>query len=550
MRRCELGVVGAVALAVLGTSSPARGYEFEVHARTIGQGYSLTSFRPLSGDLSLQRRRFTTTLSLDIWDLAGRIDAMKLYAPQPRGPRIYISTYMRLDHDFGSWTGGELTLGTQTYDAVDLIPELETGSLSLDVLYGYVAAEALLDGALDVRVGRLLEVDALDWYSFDGAKARVVTPLGFAVEGFGGLRVRDGSPVGSNVVEPDGTSGGECAEYIEGDTPGAGSWQRIDRGQLGGNPFTSDLELCPQRSELMPTFGGAVETAGLERLFARVGYRRSQSRTPGLIGDPDRFDPPDVGFYPNEHGQAPPWGVNEEMVAATVRYRFDYGRGKGQVTPYAAARYSLLHALIDEGHVGARVRYGAHSVEPEVYYSFPTFDGDSIFNVFSSEPYADARLSYHLRPRRAPWQAYVRGWARRFVTEDAADADDPVDRGVYAGGGQLGALYRRDAFSVGRIDLFHEDGLGGRRTGGFLSGRWKARRNLRLAARASVIDFAADTLADYDGVSVGGQLGVTYLINLEGLAVHAIAEETSNRFNRSALRAILVIDLAFRPEVP
>ena len=55
-------------------------------------------------------------------------------------------------------------------------------------------------------------------------------------------------------------------------------------------------------------------------------------------------------------------------------------------------------------------------------------------------------------------------------------------------------------------------------------------------------------LADHDGVSFGGQLGATYIVNNEGLALHLMLEETSNRITRSALRVIFVLDMAFNPE--
>ena len=58
MRPCDLRVLGAAVVALaIGWPAPAAAYEFEVNARTIGQGYTLTSLRPLSGDLALSRRR-------------------------------------------------------------------------------------------------------------------------------------------------------------------------------------------------------------------------------------------------------------------------------------------------------------------------------------------------------------------------------------------------------------------------------------------------------------------------------------------------------------
>lgn len=536
-----VGLIPAIA-------TPAAAYEFEVLARTVGQGYQLRSFRLLGSDVLFNRRRFTQTLSLRLWDLGGRRGPKKFWdTTLRRGPKIEFNSYMRIDHDFGAWTSGTLVHDNRVFDAIDLIPELEANALNLDLLYGYLSAEGLMGGAVDVYVGRQLDVNTLDWFSMDGVTVKVRTPWRFAVAGFGGLRVRDDTPLGSSTQEPDGTGGGQCAEYVEGATPGTGAWRPIDRDVTNErNPFSNDFDFCPQREQLMPTFGAAIETHDLP-VWGRVAYRRSQSKTPGLIGPVDRFQFEDKGLYPDELGQAPKWGVNEERLAATVRTTRRFDRGRGRVTPHAAVRYSLLHGLVDEWHTGVRIRYRSHGLEPEVFYSFPTFDGDSIFNVFSSEPYTDLRLTYDLAPPKASWRAYARGWMRRYQTEDADDTEG-VDASSTAAGVHLGARYLRRASLLARLDLFHEDGYGGRRTGAYASSRWRVKDNLGITGRVSVIHFDDALLTNFNGVTYGVQSGVTYLVN-EGVAVHLLAEENRNRFNRSQLRIIGVVDLAFNPEL-
>lgn len=544
----------AIAIAVtIGTAGESRSwaYDFEIRTRTVGQGYELRSLRLLGSDLLLNRRRFTQTLTLNIWDLGGRLTDRKLYDTSLlSGPRVYFASYMRIDHDFGAWTTGTLSNGSELIDALDLVPELESSSLSLDMLYGYFAAEDLFDGRLDVYVGRQLSVDTLDWWSMDGVTVNVETPLRFAIEGFGGLRVRDDSPFGSNGQELDGTGGSECAEYVEGAIPGTGSWRPIDRGMPGeDNPFSNDFDFCPQREQLMPTYGAAIETANIGGLWARVGYRKTVSKTPGLIGLADRFEFEDVGLYPNEIGQAPDWGVNEERVAATVRGNIWLAKGNTRITPYAAARYSLLHGLLDEAHAGVRLRRGAHSIEPEAFYSFPTFDGDSIFNVFSVQPYTDVRATYDVHPKGSPMRAYVRGWWRNYAVEEE-DLEQPmgtVDVSTNAAGVQLGASYAKKRDILARVDLFHDDGYGGRRTGGYGTVRWQATDQTGLSSRVSVIDFDDDVIENLHGTTFGVQLGATYRLN-EGITVHVVAEENTNRYNTSQFRLIGVLDLAFRPE--
>ncbi len=540
----------ALAATLVSHGPQAHGYEFEVRARTIGQGYSLRSFRLLSNDLLLARRRFTQVLSLNLWDLTKPRGRRGLFdAKLERGPKLYFTSYLRIEHDFGGWTGGGIVNNNRVFDAVDLVPELGSSNLGIDLLFGYFAAEGLLGGRVDLYIGRQLNVDTLDWWSMDGLTIRVATPAYMSVEAFGGLRVRDSSPLGSATNEPDGTSSAFCAEYVEGLAPGSGSWRPIDRNVPGtGNPFTNDFDFCPQREQLMPTFGGAVETAGLGPVWARLAYRRSQSPTPGVIGDPFRFEFEDVGLYPNESGQAPDWGVNEERVSATVRTNIKFAKGKGQAVPYAAARYSLLHGLVDQAHAGARLRYGAHSIESEVYYSFPTFDGDSIFNVFSTEPFVDYRMTYDIKPKQAAWRAYARGWVRKFDTEDADTAEDGVmiDPSEYAGGVQVGARYLRKRTLLARVDLFHDDGYGGRRTGGYAEAQWNVSSRFGVASRLSLIDMDAGG-RNLVGKTYGAQLGTTYRVQ-KGVTLHLLGEGNLNRFNRNDFRAIVIMDLAFNPE--
>src|SRR5262249_5529072 len=144
-------------------------------------------------------------------------------------------------------------------------------------------------------------------------------------------------------------------------------------------------------------------------------------------GPVDRLDFPDLGLYPNDFGQAPASGVDEERIWARVHGRLR--AGNWQVAPYADARYSILNAVLDRADAGVRLQTRQHVIEPAVGYFYPTFDGDSIFNAFSIEPTTDARLSYSYAPTGAT-RGYATAWIRRYSLEAAAPA--------YAGGGDAG----------------------------------------------------------------------------------------------------------------
>ncbi|HEY8146496.1 MAG TPA: hypothetical protein VIG06_27630 [Kofleriaceae bacterium] len=552
-RRNVLAALAVVAAAV--AARPAGAYEFEIRARTYGQAEELRSIRFVGGSLLLASRRFTQTLALSIWDIGRPSRIWRLYDTTPEkrgGPRISFQTYLRLDHDFGEWVTGDIDLGSRTLNAVDVIPELENQSLQLDILYGYLSVEDLLDGALDLHLGRQVGTDALDWYAMDGLTARVESRrLGIAGEAFGGLLVRESSPLGTGTFEPDGTSGAECQEYAEGAAPGTGVWQPIDLGfRTDTNPFRSDVEVCPQREELMPTFGGAVELVGLRRLNARLSYRRAMSPTTGLIGAPDRLDEPDLGLYPDENGQAPGWGVNQERVALSARAPWDFARGRGQIEAHAAARYSLLHSLIDEAYGGGRLRWNADSFEPELAWTFPTFDGDSIFNVFSIQPYVEGRLTWEHAAKSAPWATYARGWLRRFRIEDSGRAAPGADvsTGALAGGGQAGGQWRAARDRSLRLDLLHEGGYGGRRSGGNAYGRWRVHPRWIVSSRLSFFDYASDIRDQLDGWTLGVQAGGTHVLQDE-IAITLIAEETTSPAHDLGVALFALVDLAFRPEI-
>ncbi len=550
MRRSPVALVTSVALwsGALAVAAPTRAhaYEYEVITRTVGQVYQLPSMRLVGADLWLARRRFTQTLTLSMWDVGDlRRKRRRAHPGLPDdGPVVWFTGHLRLDHDFGPWTAGTVTVDDRGLDALDAIPELAAQSIGLDLTYGYLAVDGLA-GRVDLRVGRQLEIDALDWWSVDGVTARVHTPWPVLFEATAGLRVRDKSPLGSGDFDLDGTSGADCHEYVEGPTPGTGSWQIIDRSRVPGETrLGSDLALCPERDALVPTAAVAVETDGARWGFARLGYRRSQSRTPGLIGPADRLDFPDAGLYPNESGQAPAWGVDEELASAVVRVTTR--AGGVTLEPWAQARWSLLHGVLDESQAGVRLVRGAHALEPEIARSVPTFDGDSIWNVFVVGTSWDARLSYALTPRHATYRGFATAWLRRYDVPSPGESEDRAWVAGLRGGGELDVARRVRA----RLDLIGDDGYGGRRLGASATARWQRSRALALSARLGGLSVAiADSDLDgADGLSGVGQLAVSWQVD-GGIAIHATTEMASSPRASLDVRAVAVLDLAFEPEV-
>ena len=531
---------GLVALGfVVAATRDGHAYEFWLRAQTIGQAYEVRDYRLAGPDLFLGRRRFTETLALRITDV-GDLAATRRRSRLPdRGLRISWQSYLRVDHDFGTFTAGAIQVtGQPPRDALDVIPELGASVAQLDLLYGYVQLEGLFDDRLTVQLGRVLADDGWGTTGIDGGTARIELPPPIAITATAGLRVRAASPLGIAAYELDGTSGAGCQEYVEGATPGTGAWKLIDRSRVvTDNRLSSDYEYCPQRDVRQPTIGATIATSRIRGWGAELGYRRTWSETVGLIGPVDRLAHPDLGLYPNEFGQAPGSAVDEERLWA--RAHGDFAAGDARLAPYADLRYSLLQGVLDRADVGMRIRLGDHALEPSVEYFYPTFDGDSIFNAFSIQPTLDARLAYSYRPLGVAASA----WLRKYLHDDG----DPTS--AYAGGATAGIQRQLARRWRGGLDALWDDGYGGRRIGGTAEAMWHPSADLYLRGRAIVLgvreqDGAYPERAYVTGSSV---LSTTWRV-ADTVALHGIVEADRDEIHHFQTRAIAILDLAFLPE--
>ena len=529
----------ALVAAFVFATPTAHAYEFWLRAQTIGQAYELRQYRLVGGDLFLGRRRITETLALRIDDVGDLAKARRISHLPERGLRISLQTYLRVDHDFGTYTNRPMTLpGPVIRDALDVIPELGEQVAALDLMYGYVQLDGLADDRLSVQIGRILADDGWGTTAFDGAATRVRAAPSVEVSASAGLRVRAASPLGTAMYELDGTSGAGCMEYVEGPTPGTGAWKLIDRNRdVTNSKLSSDYEYCPQRDVSQPTVGFSIAMPRTHGFTAEVGYRRTWSETVGLIGPVDRLQYPDRGLYPNDYGQAPATGVNEERLYARVHGRILVDDDV-VLEPYADARFSILHALFDRADAGLRIQKGDHVLEPTVEYFYPTFDGDSIFNAFSIEPTTDVRLGYTYG-QRGPWRGVADAWLRHYGHEDGQPS--------LAGGFDAG-VERTLGVWRGRADALWDDGWGGRRVGGSAEAAWKRTPDNWLRGRVVVLGVREDdTSLARRYVTSSTVLSTTFRV-ADSVAVHVIAEGDYDAIHAFQTRVIGVLDLAFLPE--
>jgi len=517
-----------IGLAAIGlAAAPAHAYEFWLHADTTGQAYQLRDFQLVGPDLFLGRREITQTLALRITDIGDLSLHRRISHLPEHGLRISWRSYLRVVHDFGDYSNGTITLpGPTIRDAIDVIPELADDITGIELMYGYLTLEGLLDDRLTVNVGRVLADDGWGTTAVDGASGRFVLPVPLEVSATAGLRVRASSPLGVSAYELDGTSGAGCQQYVEGPTPGTGSWQLIDRNRtIANESFSSDYAYCPQRDVDQPSVGVSVATHGLHGFAAELGFSRTWSDS--------------AAIYPEDIGPVPTTGVDEERVYA--RAHAELAVAGYQIEPYGDARYSILNGVFDRADAGVRLRSGNSVIEPAVEYFYPTFDGDSIFNAFSIEPTTDVRLGYKY-DAKGPWRATADAWLRRYAIEDGTTS--------FAGGGEAGVQRALGGDWRGGLDALWDGGYGGRRVGGTADVAWRPGQLLWVRGRLIVLDVAEDATAGLGAphyVTTSANVSSTYRV-AEWAAVHVIAEADRDEIYGLQTRVIAVLDLAFMPE--
>lgn len=426
-------------------------------------------------DTLVNRRRLTQYLGLSLYNLGPRDE---LGRPLPRN-QLYLSAALRFDADMGDFPSlTELSGRT---------PERELFAEKLDLLYAFFGGSDLF-GFVDFQLGRQILVDLYDWRSFDGLHVQARTPFHVAAELWGGLNVSGASVLDSPLYRVDGTA-------------------------LGQNPLGSLA--ARQEEQLQPTIGVAARTVGLRWLVARLSYERTMSPTGG----------------PRLDGE-PAWGVVEDKLGLSARGVVLGGR----LVPWFAFRYDLVAGRLSELYAGARAQLGRHGVSAEYVLAAPTFDGDSIWNVFATQAFDDVRVSYDVSWGRL--RAYARAFVRLYFDDRGADAST---------GGALGARYDLGR-GWARLDGYYEDGYGGRRAGADLSTRVRVWGHpvdgLFVEGRMSFASFRDDARPEDRADSFGVQAGLRWT-PIRGITLHGLVEENANRLYRSQLRVLALLDLSF-----
>jgi len=438
------------------TAPEAAAIEFRIEAQTRGDAYQLVT----SGNEVLNRNRLHQYLGLSLYDIEGSGES-----------RWSFTSMFRFDVDFG------------LSDAeIERVPT--AGRSQMSIQYASLEGHDLLGGLLEVRLGRQLLADGLDYLMFDGAVVTVNSPWYLGLEVMAGAEVKNEMwGINDSQLEVDGT------RYIKG------------------------IEENGDKATL--AFGAALVTRNLDYSRYRLAYRRYFSDG----------------------------AVDQEKIGGTFHQRIVEG-----VDLSGVMTWDMFNARFERLQYGLRVRAGdAHEVEAEYVRTSPSFDGDSIFNIFSSLPMNDLNLRWRLYPGKND-RLYA-GGKLGLAGNEAYQGDvlyGNVDTMVIGWGAMAGWAHGFGARGIdGRIsvDFSFDGGYAGDRLLGDVSGVWAVvPREWELEARLTALAFDDAVQENLHAFSFGYQVGGRYLIDKRA-AFALVAEHNMNRLQTQQFRVFALIDV-------
>ena len=392
--------------------------------------------------------------------------------------KLNLVTLMRFDTDLGL-----------KQSELDRVSGLKQHQFSLQTAY---LEGRNYFGFFSFKLGRILHWDALDFMMMDGASVRFKTPWYFAVELLGGLESRNfTNPITSSQFELDGV--------------------RV---------FDSDTDDRPSF-----IVGASIMTADLLFTKVKLAYRRMFSG--GTMMDDATGQMIETGMK-----------IDQEKVGiAAFQNIFKKLMFSGVLS------YDLYNARVDRGIAKLRwIITPAWDLDVQYVHLIPTFDADSIFNIFSIHPLNDlnTRVRFHLSKRS---RIYAGGMVRFFGNEppDLAN-DDPVDTSVKAFGAMAGYYHSWGHKGRLSVDFSYEGGFGGTRILGDVMGMWAPLpQKFQIDGRVTAVYFDEDLLPNLNALSFGYQLGVKYFIK-KLAAISLMAEHNFSRIHKQQFRLLAIVD--------
>jgi hypothetical protein len=505
--RTRLGLGFVAFMGGIAWSGEARALDGEVTSDTTAQFYDM---RSPTGEAIIARRRFVTTLGVSAYDILDR-PQIPGGGADPHAPELLFRARLRYDADYGA-SAGE----ADTTSFGRLVPGFARGPI--DLMYGYVEGRRFLRGWLGFKLGRQYVTDALGWYAFDGGLVRVTTPFYLAIEGYGGLEVRGGMPLSTPRFERDGV------------------W----RGDRGG--YDPSLYPSFQPSDVAPAFGASIESTGVTWLHGRLTYRRVQNTGASNVSEFASGLATPVAYTGSRISQEK-LGYSIDATLAELG-----GARAGISYDLYLAKVGSMYATVD-AFLGKRL-----TLSLDYDYFQPTFDGDSIWNFFMSEPMNDLGLrgtflatdklslsaGAHTRIYTLQTQEeYANASINQQPSNPSYFPSSPV---AFDGGGNLAARYKWNEGWLG-ARANGNFGEGGDRVGGDVYAERLLETRYIVQGRASLWQWNDKLRAGRDATSLGYVAGVGYKLAPRAQTLFEF-EHTMNRLVGQRFRAMLWLSVA------
>jgi hypothetical protein len=498
LRACVLAGVGVTAFV----PRDALAVEPEVTSDSAAQAYDM---RSPTGQTSIERTRFTTTLGVSLYDMLPQDPARR------DAPQLSFRARVRYDADYGV-SGGE----TSPSSFSTFVPGLADNTGNVDVMYAYLEGRRFLHGVLGFKLGRQYVTDSLGWWSFDGAEVKATLPFFVAVEGYSGLEVRGGMPLSTARFEAGGV------------------WR--------GNRNTFDPSLYPQfqPADVAPAYGAAIESAGVTWLHSRLTYRRV-------------YNTGSVGVSEFASGLSTPATYDGTRISSDkIGYAAEVDVGKWGALKGGFA-YDLYDAKFGQIY-GSLDAFATKKVTVSVDYDYysPTYDADSIWNFFAGDPMNDVSL-------RASVDATSKlsfsgsGNVRIYTVQTSQDnpyQSPGAPAGAYPSnghpfdeGGNLSARYKWGEGNIGFRGAA-DVGDAGDRVGADLSAQRILETRYVLRGRLGLWQWDDKLRPDRDATNFGYMLGAGYRFAPRCQTVFEFQHDM-NRLVGQRFRALLTLSVAY-----
>ncbi len=351
-------------------------------------------------------------------------------------------------------------------------------------------------GRLDVELGRINALDPATFLAFDGARVALRPVRWLELMAFGGLRVEGASWLASSTFSPDGVRDSDARRLAA-------------YGVVACPPSAAAPCADPTLDDPAPVFGGRITVRELPGGFmssAWAEYRRTL-RAGGVI---------------------------EERLGGGLRYQV------GPLAAEASSQWDLYLARL--AVLRAALRWAAApwlGLSAEGGSWRQVFSSDSIFNVYDTAPWQEARFRADLSPGGALrlWAAGGLGWVEPTAFGRIAFGD----RGGTAPEAAGGATWGQGPTSVS-ADATWRGGV----QGSLLMAAARASRTFRnwlgVALSAALVSARDPLVPAYDGTFFSGAARVSGRLERRA-QVALLGEVSQGRFGRTDVRVQALLDL-------